>query len=146
MADRQPYPTDLTDDEFARIEKLVPGSKSGTARGGRPEEYTKREVVNAILYVVRSGCQWRMVPHDLPPWSLTYKYFATWSRAGIWERINDKLRGDVRVSEGHDRYPSAGIVDSQSVKTTEKGARAVLMRARKSVDARGTCLSTRSGC
>ena len=81
-----------------------------------------REVVNGILYVLRSGCPWRMVPHDLPPWQTLYKYFRRWSEDGTWERVHETLRSMAREAEGRNATPSAAIIDSQSVKTTEKGA------------------------
>jgi putative transposase len=146
MIDRQRYATDVTDEEYACIAKHVPAVKSGTPRGGRPCEHERREIVNGIMYVLRTGCAWRLMPHDLPPWNLTFKYFSAWKKDGTWERIHDGLRADLRQVEGRERHPSAGILDSQSVKTTEKGGRAVSMRARKSVGARGTFSSTRSGC
>ena len=146
MGQRQPYLSDLTDDEYACIAKQVPAVQSGTPKGGRPCEYERREIVNGILYVLRSGCVWRLMPHDLPPWNLTFKYFTLWKKNGTWESIHDGLRGELRRAEGREEFPSAGILDSQSVKTTERGARTVTMRARKSVDARGTSSSTRSDC
>ena len=91
-----------------------------------------REVVNGILYVLRAGCPWRMAPHDLPPWQTLYKYFRRWSVDGTWERIHEALRPMVREAEDRDFAPSAAIIDSQSVKTTEKGGRAATTRARGS--------------
>lgn len=117
MAFRQPYPTDLNDTEWAILEPLIPAAKSG----GRPEEYPKREIVNAILYVLRTGGAWRLVPHDLPPWGIVYHYFWRWRRNGAWKRIHDTLRGDLRGLEGRTRQPSAAIIDSQTVKTTDRG-------------------------
>jgi putative transposase len=117
MESRQPYPTDLKDSEWQILAPLIPAAKPG----GRPEEYPKREIVNAILYVVRTGCAWRFVPNDLPPWGIVYHYFWPWRRDGTWKRINDTLRGDLRVLEGRTRQPSAAIIDSQSVKTTDRG-------------------------
>jgi putative transposase len=117
MESRQPYPTDLKNTEWQLLAPLVPAAKPG----GRPEEYPKREIVNGILYVVRSGCAWRMMPHDLPPWATVYYYFRQWRGDGLWQRLNDTLRGDLRVLEGRNRQPSAAIIDSQSVKTTDKG-------------------------
>jgi putative transposase len=117
MNTRLSYPTDLSDKEWALIKHLVPDTKPG----GRPEAYPKREILNAIFYLLRSGCSWRMLPHDLPPWRIVYHYFRTWRQDGTWRVMHDLLRGDVRVAVGKRRQPSAGIIDSQSVKTTEKG-------------------------
>ena len=114
---RTPYPSDVTDDEWARIEPYVPPAKTG----GRPEEHPKREILDGIFYVLRGGCAWRMLPHDFPPWQSVYHYCRAWQHDGTWEVIHDRLRGDVRVASGKQRQPSAGIIDSQSVKTTEKG-------------------------
>ena len=113
----QAYPSDLTDAEWEILEPLVPAAKPG----GRPEEWPKREIVNAILYVLRSGCPWRMLPHDFPPYTTVYDYFRAWRDQGLWERINEALSKRLRVMDGRAADPSAAIVDSQSAKTTEKG-------------------------
>jgi len=118
--DRKAYPSDLTDIEWLIIEPLIPPAKPG----GRPREADIRKVLNAIFYLLRSGCAWRMLPHDLPPWQTVYGYFRTWRKDGIWEQMNDALREAVRSQAGRELEPSAAIVDSQSVKTTEtKGER-----------------------
>lgn len=111
------YPTDLTD---AQWQILEPFFRKKTNRG-RKVVYERRLVVNAILYVVRTGCQWRMLPHDFPPWKTVYQIFYRWRQAGLWERIHDALRKRVRRQEGKQPMPTAAIIDSQSVKTTDIG-------------------------
>ena len=141
MEPRKPYPTDLSDKEWDLIKHLVPEAKPG----GRPEKYPKREILNGIFYIVRGGCAWRLMPHDLPPWQIVYQYFWRWQRDGTWQRMHDLLRGDVRVAAGKRRQPSAGILDSQSVKTTEKGGSAAVMSTNRSRAVSGISSSTRSG-
>ena len=114
---RQAYPTDLNDTEWSVIAPLLPPPKAT----GRPREHPLREILNAIFYMVRSGCAWRMLPHDLPPWKTVYTYFRRWRLDGTWERLNAALREAVREQAGRERQPSAAIVDSQSVKTLEGG-------------------------
>jgi transposase len=109
------YPSDLTDRQWELIEPLLPEPPAGPA--GRPAEHSKREIVNAILYMARAGCSWRMLPKDFPPWQTVYRYFRSWREDGTLDRVHDALREQVRVKqEGRDPDPSAGIVDSQSVK------------------------------
>src|SRR2546421_11873893 len=114
---RQAYPTDLTDAQWALLEPLIPPAK----HGGRPRVVAMREVVNTILYLNRTGCQWDMLPHDLLPKSTVYEYFGAWRNDGTWQRMMDALRAQVRVAEGRQATPSAASIDSQSVKTTEMG-------------------------
>ena len=114
---RKAYPTDLSDEQWAILEPLIPPGKSG----GRKREVNMREVVNTIFYLNRSGCQWDMLPHDLLPKSTVYDYFAAWRDDGTWQRLVDALRTRVRLEAGREATPSAASVDSQTVKTTEQG-------------------------
>ena len=117
---RKPYPSDLTDEQWEWIEPLIPKPR----KAGRPREVDMREVVNAILYLSRSGCQWDMLPHDLPCKSTVYDYFAAWRDNGAWQRMGDGLRGAVRQQEAPSGEvdPSAASIDSQTVKTSERSA------------------------
>lgn len=117
MSGRRPYPSDLTDEQWHILEPFIPPEK----HGGRHRTVSMREVVNAVLYMIRTGCPWRHLPHDFPPWGTVWWYFWLWSHDGTWTRIHDKLRERVRVKEGREAQPSAAIIDSQSVKTTEQG-------------------------
>src|SRR5690242_20311779 len=117
---RKPYPSDLRDAEWALLEPLVPAVKPG----GRPARHSRREIVNGILYVVRGGNQWRAIPHDLPPWQTVYFYFRRWRNDGTWETIHSALRAKACRQLGREATPSAAILDSQSVKTTQRGGRA----------------------
>jgi putative transposase len=114
---RKPYPTDLTDAQWAILEPLIPPAKPG----GRPREVDLREVLNGIFYHLRVGGAWRALPHDLPPWQTVYDYFNAWRKDGTWETIHAALRERVRRQSGREATPSAAIVDSQSVKTTHRG-------------------------
>ncbi len=114
---RKPYPTDLSDDEWKYIEPHMLAPKGH----GRPRIHSPREILNAIFYVLRSGCQWRLLPHDFPRWPTVYHYFRTWRIDGTWERMNEAIREGLRVKLGRNPQPSAGMVDSQSIKTTGVG-------------------------
>ena len=124
---RAAYPSDTSDGQWRVLEPLIPPAKPG----GRPRSVDMREIVNAILYVVRSGCAWRMLPKDMPAWSTVYDYFRQFRKTGAWQRIHDALRGQLRRRQGRKESPSAAIIDSQSVKTTEKGGLGGMTRARK---------------
>lgn len=117
---RRSYPSDLSDAEWAVLAPLIPAAKPG----GRPARHDRREIVNAIRYVLRGGIAWRSLPHEYPPWQTVYHYFRLWRIDGTWERAHTRLREQVRVRAGRATTPTAGILDSQSVRTTEKGGSA----------------------
>ncbi len=112
---RKAYPSDLSDTEWLLLEPLIPPEKPG----GRPREVEMREIVNGIFYILRGGSSWRMMPHDLPAWQTVYGYFRAWRETGLWQTMNDVLRDAVRQQAGRQPAPSAAILDSQSIKTTE---------------------------
>ena len=130
MDERRPYPSDLTDEQWAVLQPLVTRPRRADGRG-RPPEVDLREVVNAVLYVLHEGCRWRALPHDFPPWPTVYWYFARWSQDGTLERIADALRRRLRARAGRDPEPSAVVIDSQSVKATAKGGMSAMTPARK---------------
>jgi transposase len=131
------YPSDLTDQEWAILEPLIPPAKPG----GRPRSVDLREVLNALFYLDRTGCQWRALPKDFPPWPTVWTYFRKFRNDGTWERIHTTLREQVRVQQGREPTPSAAIIDSQSVKTSQKGGGAATTAARRSRAASVTCSS-----
>ena len=141
----QLYPTDLTDSQWIIIQELIPAAKAG----GRPRSLDMRQVVNAILYVVVGGIQWRMLPREYPKWQSVYSYFRDWKRSGTWRRIHDTLRAQMRRRAGRHKHPTGGCLDSQSVKTTagpgKRGFdKAKLIKGRKrhlSVDALGLLMA-----
>ena len=126
------YPSDLSDDEWTLIAGLIPPAK----RGGRRREVDLREVMNGVLYVLETGCQWRALPRDLPPKSTVHDYLMLWDWDGTLERIHHELYLKTRDLEGREASPTAGVIDSQSVKSAEKGGppstRRAMTRARKS--------------
>jgi putative transposase len=129
--ERKPYSTDLTDEQWSILEPLMPEPR----KKGRHREVDLREIVNALLYLLRSGCTWRDLPHDFPRWSTVWGYFRRWKADGTLESLHDRLRDSVREASGKKKEPTAGIVDSQTARTTEKGGRAAMTLARKLKDA-----------
>lgn len=140
--DRLRYPSDLTDDEWSHIEPLIPPSK----RGGRKRSVDPREIVNGVMYVLSTGCQWRYVPKDLPPKSTLFGYFDLWNWDGTLDRIHHALYVKCREKIGREASPTACVIDSQSVKSAEKGGAAStrmgMMRVRRSKARSGTFSST----
>ena len=138
------YPSDLNAAEWTLIAPLIPPAR----RGGRRRSVNVREVLNAIFYVLSTGCQWKALPKDLPPKSTAHFYFMLWDWDGTLERIHDTLYVAMREAAGREASPSAAIIDSQSAKASQKGAlrliRKASMRARRSRAASATSSSTRS--
>jgi putative transposase len=127
--ERKPYPDDLTDAQWELLEPLLPPARPG----GRPRTTDVREVVNAILHWARTGCGWRHLPHDFPPWPTVHDYYRAWRLDGTWERVNARLRRRVRRAAGRPAEPKVAVLDSQSVKTTERGGEAGFDAGKKSV-------------
>ena len=137
-AQRPAYATDVSDEEWQLLAPLLPPEKPG----GRPRKYPMREVINGIQYILRGGCAWRLMPHDLPHWQTSYQTFRAWRHDGTWLRIHDQLRDAVRTRMGRSPQPSAAIIDAQTVKTTEKGGPMGMM-ARKNLMAASAISSLR---
>lgn len=131
---RKSYPDDLTDQEWEQIQDLATEQLNPRGRKGK---YSKREMLNAIFYLLRSGCSWRLLPHDFPPWKSVYAQFSKWKRTGTFMKIYERLRKKLRKRLGRNVYASAGIIDSQSVKTTEKGGLEVMTEAKRSMVEKG---------
>jgi putative transposase len=129
----------LSDAEFARIAPLLPPPKAG----GRPRTTDVRKVLDAVFHLLRTGCQWRHLPSQFPPWQTVYRYLRAWIEVGVWDTVLHELRMATREAAGRESSASAAIIDSQSVKTTEKGGRAAGMRRRRSTGASATSWSTR---
>jgi transposase len=126
MESRQAYDSDLTDAEWQYLGPYIPAPKLG----GRRPKHSRREIVNGICYAIRSGGAWKLLPHDLPPWRTVYHYFWLWRRQGLWEDIHGAMREMVRQMVGRDRQPSGAILDSQSVRTSDRVALAAMMGPR----------------
>ena len=136
---RTPYPSDLSNEQWSLLQHSIPPALPG----GRDREVDMREVINGILYLSRTGCSWRLLPHDLPPWGTVHYYYRRFRRDGSWTKIHEKLREKVRVAEGKKPTPTAAVIDSQSVKTAEKGGAVDTTRARRSPAASGISSWTR---
>jgi putative transposase len=146
-AKRKAYFSDLSDREWTEIKPLLEELLPKPKGFGHPRTVDLREILNGIFYVQRSGCQWEMMPHDLPPYSTVYSYFRKWVRKGIWQAIHDQLRHKVRQHMGRAEQSTVAIADSQSVKTTEKRGRCTaLTGAKRLKDASVTSSSIRKAC
>jgi transposase len=137
------YPSDLTEAQWQRLEPLLQRKRGRRHAGGRPRKYPLRRVVDALLYVVKTGCQWRQLPSNFPPWLSVHQQFRAWRDDGTWERVGQALREQGRRAAGRNAAPTVAIIDSQSAKTTGKGGRAATMRAKRSRAASVTSPLTR---
>ena len=132
------YPSDLTDVQWARLEPLLITPRGERHAGGRPRKYPLRLVTDAVLYVLKTGCQWRQMPAYFPPWQTVYQQFRGWRQSRVWERVGKTLREQGRKARGRNTTPSVAIIDSQSAKTVLKGGGADTTRVRRSRGASGT--------
>ena len=121
------YPSDLRNEEWALLDPLIPRAR----KAGRPERYAKRAILNAIFYLVRSGCPWRMLPRDLPPWKLVWHYFAHWKKLGVWARVNDTLRDAVRLKAGKKKLRPLRYLTRKACEQLSKEEFAATMLARR---------------
>ncbi len=137
------YPSDLTDSQRAKLEPMLSEPVEGRHAGGRPRKYPLRQVTNAVLYAVKTGCQWRQLPVDFPPWQTVYQQFRCWRLRGTWEGVSRSLREQGRKAGGRGPTPTVAIIDSQSAKTALKGGAGVMTRARRSKGANDTSRSIR---
>lgn len=121
------YQSDLSDEEWVIISSMIPACKPG----GRPRRVDIRHIMNAIFYLLKTGCQWRMLPQDFPPWGTVHYYFRRWRLEGVWFKIHEQLRSTSRKKHQKNEHPTVGIIDSQTVKTTEKRGDMVMMEAKR---------------
>ncbi len=132
------YPSDLTEAQWVTLEPLLNEPRSRRHAGGRPRTYELRRVVDGMLYVVKTGCQWRQLPSNFSPWKTVHEQFRAWRDSGVWERVSKALREQGRKAQGRNAAPTVAIVDSQTAKTVLKGGNAGTMRARRPRGASGT--------
>ena len=137
------YPSDLTEAQWALLEPLLIVAARRRHAGGRQRKYRLRRVVNALLYVVRTGCQWRQLPANFPPWKAVHEQFRRWRDDGVWEQVSQNLRRTGRLAQGRAAEPTLAVLDSQSAKTALKGGRAATTRAKRSKGASATSQSPR---
>ena len=151
MNTRTAYATDLTDAQYTHIQPLLPAEQAPSGRG-RKRVHAFREILNGIFYLLRTGCQWRLLPHDFPPYGTVSYYYGLWRKSGLLDEVHDALRGEIRQQAGKEPTPSLLLLDSQSVKTTEKGGHrnlrklSALTTANSSKAANATSSPTRSAC
>jgi len=146
--EKKRYPGELTDKEWLLIEPIIERvlkPSGGRKNAGRRSKYGKRKILDAIFYLLRSGCSWRLLPHDFPPWQTVYAQFMKWRKDGTLQRLHDHVRGKLREQLGRKPEASAGIIDSQSVKTAEKGGFADMTEEKKLRGVKDTLPSIRKG-